>query len=144
MKNEFTKPPLPFTTNVMINTAGKGVSLITEPTAIFRSAPPAIPPGTVLLAEDLEGQEIGVCITVQKGSAINVILLLMEDQPDALIESLCRCIISGDPEPQKRSIALLKRIEAGMKTGFERPAQMPGMITGVTYGGTDGEEAEDQ
>lgn len=140
MSVPITPLPLPFTVNVIVDARSEDVEIRVDPTVVFVK-PVVLPPGETIKYADLEDQDVGIALHIQKGSALSFIALLTGDKPDQLFEALVTCMVRGDPEKQERAEALLERFERAVKTGFETPARVPGGVAGCVQVDTE-DEAE--
>lgn len=136
---DITGLPLPFVTNIMIDTRAADVHIEVDPALIFAHA---VIPGEVIPPED---RKTGVALNMQKGSAVSIITLMENEKAAMLVEALVTCIVRGDPDKQKRAEGLLARFQRAITAGFESPAPMPGHLIGcVQEGGDDAQKESEQ
>ena len=133
---DITGLPLPFVTNIMIDTRAEDVEIEVDPALIFTR--PVIP-GEVIPPED---RKTGVALRMQKGSAVSIIALMENEKAGELVEALVTCIVRGDEKKQETAEALLERFQRAITAGFESPAPMPGHLIGCIHEG--GEDAQKQ
>ena len=142
MEKKITPLPLPFVTNVIIDARAEDVEIRVDPALIFFDSNP------ILSGERIPNdQEVGVGLSMQKGSALSFIAVMENDKAAELVEALITCIVRGDPNRQERAEELMEGFMNAIKVGFESPAQMPGQQFGcisVCNEGGDDAQTENQ